>query len=552
MKKGFLDLDKILDNRIRLSILSILMIDDMVPFKEIKESLELTDGNLASHIKALEKAEYITIYKSFVGKKPNTEFKISKLGKKAFTEHLKKNNIFLSCYFEFQSTFKLNIMKIKSQKMIYFKIGFILLLILLLVIPNAMLQGLINERKGLANQTKVKIAETWGGKQQMHGPVLSIPYYQTIMYDDGNQNRVNGWYHILPDEMNIEGILNPNIRTLGIYDAIVYESDMNVDGVFNLDKLEKIQDKNSTIEFDKAILSASVKDINGISGGLNGNWNGETFEFEKGSPVQNIFPKGGFHHPVDLSESDNILPFDFNLKIKGTENITFIPTASTTNVNISSSWASPSFIGRSPSHDITNEGFTAQWSLNEHNRPFAGQWVNENVSLTSQKGFGVNLIHGVDHYQKNMRSAKYATLIIALTFMVYFFFEIIYKNKIHPIQYSLIGIALSLFYYLLLSFSEHISFSYSYIIAAIGTIGLITSYSITLVKDKKTVSVLFLILIALYSYIFVLLQLEDFALLAGSIGLFVILAIVMYLSRNMNWYQLHPEEGDNISQAILH
>jgi len=136
--------------------------------------------------------------------------------------------------------------------------------------------------------------------------------------------------------------------------------------------------------------------------------------------------------------------------------------------------------------------------------------------------------------------------------MVFFFFEIFYRNKIHPIQYSLIGVSLSLFYYLLLSFSEHISFSYSYMIAAIGTIGLITSYSITLVKKKKTVSILFLVLIALYSYIFVLLQLEDFALLAGSIGLFIILSIVMFLSRNMNWYQLHPDEEESLKPSIIH
>jgi len=191
-----------------------------------------------------------------------------------------------------------------------------------------MLQRLIWERKGLAENTKTKIAETWGGQQQLHGPVLSIPYYHIYTYDDGKQHRSNGWYHLLPDEMNIEGELNPDIRTLGIYDAIVYESDMQVDGMFNLKNIDKIKGENFVMEADKAILSASVKDFNGISGGLAGNWNGNEFQFEKGSPVPKLFPKGGFHHSIDLSDGKQLIPFDFNIKLKGTENISFIPTAS--------------------------------------------------------------------------------------------------------------------------------------------------------------------------------------------------------------------------------
>jgi len=316
----------------------------------------------------------------------------------------------------------------------------------------------------LAKETKIKIAETWGGKQQLYGPILSIPYSQTYVYDDGSKNRTTGWYHLLPEEMNIEGELAPDIRKLGIYEVIVYESDMHIDGAFDLSRLDKIKQEGHVVELDNAVLSASVKDITGISSGLSGNWMGETFEFEKGSPVPSIFPRGGFHYQTDLSDKSEQIAFDFNIKLKGTENIRFTPTAANTSVSIKSSWPSPSFIGRSPSQEISNEGFTAQWTLNEHNRPFAGQWINENMSISSQKSFGVNLIHGVDHYQKNMRSAKYATLIIALTFMVFFFFEIIYKNKIHPIQYSFIGIALSLFYFLCSFFHYCLDFDLQYLL----------------------------------------------------------------------------------------
>lgn len=442
-------------------------------------------------------------------------------------------------------------MKIKSQKMIYFKIGFILILILLLFIPNGMLQSLIWERQGLSKQTKQQVAESWGGAQKIIGPLLSVPYSIEGSYGDGSSYRTTGWYHLLPEALNIDATLNPEIKTLGIYDAIVYEADLKVDGAFNINEFEKIKHSNSVIEYDKAILSASVADMNGISKDIVGSWDKEAFSFDKGTPISKIFHSGGFHYKLNLDGDTNNYPFSFELALKGSENMNFVPYAANTNIQVNSTWPSPSFIGRSPNSEISKDGFQCQWKLNEHNRILPGAFQDDNANLISQKSFGVDLIHGVDHYQKNMRSAKYSTLIIALTFMVFFFFETMYKNKIHAIQYSLVGVALSLFYYLLLSFSEHISFSISYIIAACATIMLISTYSITLIKKKKSVFILTTILVCLYSYIFVLLQLEDFALIAGSIGLFIILAIVMYLSRNMNWYELGVSDKTTETQITI-
>ena len=441
-------------------------------------------------------------------------------------------------------------MKIKSQKMIYFKIGFILLLILLLLIPNGILRGLIWERQSLSEKTKDEIATTWGKAQNVYGPVISVPYYFDETYKDGSVYRNSGWYHLLPENLNIDGSLNPEIKKLGIYEAIVYEADLNIDGNFDLNEFEKIKHKEATIEFDKAILSASVEDMSGISKDIKGNLDGEEFKFEKGTPISNLFHRGGFHHALNLNPDETDVQFDFNVGMKGSENMSFTPFGATTNINLSSTWPSPSFKGRSPKSEISDEGFTCSWNLNEHNRVFPSAFQNDNAKLISQSTLGVNLIHGVDHYQKNMRSAKYAMLIISLTFMVFFFFEILYKNKVHPIQYSLIGLALSLFYYLLLSFSEHIPFSYSYLIAAFGTISIISLYSLTVITKKSSVFILFGILVGLYTYIFVLLQLEHFALIAGSIGLFVILSVVMYLSRNMNWYDLgNNSENEELVKA---
>lgn len=444
-------------------------------------------------------------------------------------------------------------MKIKSQRMIYFKIGFILLLILLLLIPNGILRSLIWERQSLAEQSKERIAESWGSSQKVNGPLISIPYYIDETYQDGNTHRTKGYYHILPETQDINGNLTPEIKKSGIYEAIVYEADLSIKGSFNLEQIDNIKDEKAVIEYDKAILSASVKDVNGISKEITGTWQDSEFKFEKGTPISNIFYKGGFHHKVDLSDDNEIWNYQFDIGLKGTENMSFTPYAANTNINLNSSWPSPRFIGRSPKSEISNEGFTCNWILNEHNRTLPAAFQNDNAKLIGQKSFGVDLIHGVDHYQKNMRSAKYAMLIITLTFMVFFFFEIMYKNKIHPIQYSLIGLALSLFYYLLLSFSEHIPFSYSYLIAAFGTISMISLYGLSVMEKKNSLFILFAILVGLYTYIFVLLQLEDFALIAGSIGLFVILSTVMYLSRNMNWYDIGIQDkrtGPDLSVDI--
>ena len=432
-------------------------------------------------------------------------------------------------------------MKIKSQKMIYFKIGFVLLLILLLMIPNGILRSLIWERQGLAEHTRQEISATWGGAQNIYGPVISVPYYYDETYKDGSTYRNSGWYHLLPENLDINGKLNPEIKKLGIYEAIVYEADLKVKGNFDINEFDKIKHKEAIIEYDKAIFSASVEDMNGISKDLKGKLAGVDFEFEKGTPIQ-LFFKGGFHHSFKLDKDSDMVNFDFDVGLKGTENMSFTPFGANTNINLSSTWPSPSFKGRSPKSEISPDGFTCSWNLNEHNRVFPAAFQNDNAKLIGQASLGVNLIHGVDHYQKNMRSAKYAMLIIVLTFLVFFFFEIMYKNKIHPIQYSLIGLALSLFYFLLLSFSEHIPFAYSYLIASFATISMISLYGITVIEKKSSVFILFGILVGLYTYIFVLLQLEDFALLAGSVGLFVILSAVMYLSRNMNWYDLGIQE----------
>ncbi len=203
-------------------------------------------------------------------------------------------------------------------------------------------------------------------------------------------------------------------------------------------------------------------------------------------------------------------------------------------------WIGP--IAEVPGRKITEDGFTANWNVFYFGRNFPQAFreidrPNAQAEL-GRSAFGVALFQPVDHYQKSNRAIKYAVLFIALTFLAFFLFEVIYKLKIHPLQYLLVGVAMSLFYLLFLSLSEHTEFLLSYIVAATATVGLITGYCSKVLGQRKRALVLGGFLTTLYAYLFVLLQNEDYSLLLGAIALFLVLSAVMYLTRNIDWYDL--------------
>ena len=219
-------------------------------------------------------------------------------------------------------------------------------------------------------------------------------------------------------------------------------------------------------------------------------------------------------------------------------------------MNISSSWDTPSFIGSflPADRNIEADGFQANWKIFHLNREYPQQWTDGEFNLGSS-AFGTRLMFPVDHYQKSTRSVKYAIMFIALTFIIFFLCEILSKIRIHPIQYLLVGIGLVIFYTLLLSFSEHINFELAYGISTMAIVGLITFYSRSVLGSYKLALVVGGALTSLYVYLFFTLQMEDYSLLLGSLGLFVILALIMYLSRNINWYRVagndKPDELDS-------
>jgi inner membrane protein len=240
--------------------------------------------------------------------------------------------------------------------------------------------------------------------------------------------------------------------------------------------------------------------------------------------------------PASLANTHGPLDFSATVQLKGSGDLLFVPTGKTTTVNAASSWSNPSFTGSylPDLRAIKDSGFTADWKVLYLNRNYPQQW-KDHVHDMNTSAFGVDLIVPVDAYQQTTRSVKYAILIILLTFTAFFLIEWVYRRPIHSFQYALVGLALCLFYTLLLSFSEYIGFNNAYLVAAIATVLLIAWFVRSILQSSKMSLFIGALLTLLYGFIFTLIQLQDYALLMGSIGLFITLGIVMYFSRKIKW-----------------
>lgn len=225
------------------------------------------------------------------------------------------------------------------------------------------------------------------------------------------------------------------------------------------------------------------------------------------------------------------------LDLKGSTQLFFVPTGKDTEVTLEGPWANPSFDGEflPETRLVTDTSFKATWKILHYNRPFSQAWTEAGTALTGAD-FGARLLIPVDQYQKSIRTAKYGVLIILLTFVSLFLVEIIQKIRIHSFQYLLIGVALIIYYTLLLSFSEHLGYNLAYLISSLATVMLVSLYTRTFLSNWLMVSFFFGVISFFYGFIFVIIQLQDYSLLLGSIGLFLVIAAIMYFSRNIKWY----------------
>ncbi|MBY0433429.1 MAG: cell envelope integrity protein CreD [Cyclobacteriaceae bacterium] len=431
-------------------------------------------------------------------------------------------------------------------------IGF---LVLLLLIPSSWIQSLIQERQQRAAEVIHEIASKWSGPQTVAGPVLVVPFvrYEKIKHVQNGiaveeVNEIVERAYFLPDKLGISGTIAPQVRHRGIFDAVVYDASLNMQASFESLDFTRWNIPDNQVRWKEAAIMIGINDLRGISENPVVKLNQKPIASEPQSQIGVDFndsnsaqtsPSGISANPGWASRDDVNGQVDVTLQIKGSERLYLVPVGKTTTVSLSGSWGSPSFEGAflpTQQPEISDNGFTAGWKVLSFNRPFQQQWVGDAQQLGGSS-FGVRLELPADQYQKSIRTAKYGQLIIILAFTALFLVEITSRIRIHPFQYILVGVALIIYYTLLLSLSEHVGYDVAYAIASFFTIGLVSFYATTFLPKRQLVILFSILMSIFYLFIFVIIQAQDFSLLLGSIGLFMIVAAIMYFSRNIKWYR---------------
>jgi inner membrane protein len=429
------------------------------------------------------------------------------------------------------------------------KLLFVGLLTLVLLIPAVWIMALIEERQERAEGVVDEIAEKWSGRQTLGGPILVVPYTvsETVRSSAGDERTVQHteYAYFLPEQLTITGKVEPEVLSRGIFDAVVYRSTLSTRATFKAPDFESLEISPDVVQWANTRFVVGIKDLGGISVPPVVSVGGTTLETE---PIADIYGRDNVsvHNASPgiasktgwLSAADFKPDVEFTLNLKGSQTLNFIPAGKATTVNLEGAWGDPSFDGRFlPETRTVNEAdFSAQWNILHYNRPFPQQWTGNQKVLEGSE-FGVNLLVPIDQYQKSMRTSKYAILIILLTFVSLFMVEIIRKIRIHPFQYALIGAALIIYYTLLLSISEHLGFNAAYWIATAATVLLVSWYARTFLNEASHTILFSLMLTVFYAFIFVIILQQDFSLLIGSIGLFLVIGLLMYFSRKITWYK---------------
>ncbi|WP_159799350.1 cell envelope integrity protein CreD [Flavobacterium sp. MK4S-17] len=440
-----------------------------------------------------------------------------------------------------------------NQKTSFFQSGtakiiMVGLLTLILLIPLEFVKGLIKERAQRQQEVVEEINDKWGRHVYLYGPMLKVPYtvYEEESLIDEKTKQVvtkrspkTEYAYFFPEELKSDIKVNTEEKSRNNYQSVIFKSDINIKGSFIKPDISNRDIPSENMQWDKASIIIRTNNIKGIKGEVSINFGSNKYTFE---PVAINNGKDSTSSlatlPIDAGAllQNNTAPFTMAISYNGSRNIAFVPVGKITEASMVSNWHSPSFGGNflPENKTITEKGFTADWKISYLNRPFPQQHFDGLPDL-SEFSFNVDFMIPVDQYLQNERASKYGFLVIGLTFLIFFLIQAISKISIHIFQYTMIGLALIMFYTLLISITEHSSFTLAYIIAGCSVVAMIGLYSISILKNIKFPVFIAASLSALYTFIYVIIQLENYALLVGSIGLFLILGAVMYFSRKIDW-----------------
>lgn len=452
------------------------------------------------------------------------------------------------------------------QKTLFIKALITSLLAILLLIPIRMIHSTVGERQARQSQVRNDISESFSGAQQIAGPVLVLPYveeYKETVWEDepvsgGDTHRVrrehtrkrSGRRILLPERADFDLEADTDFKRRGLFKVLIYGLSGTIQGHFELSPEPHIQRKaeDSHIIWGQPFLSLSLTDTRGLSRAPTLQWEGTELVFAQGTGLGAGQPNG-LHALLPRIEPGRArtIRYSIDLGLRGTESVRFEPLAGTTRIALASSWPHPSFQGRflpdPEDQQIDGDGFSASWEVTElattAPRTFlADLKANKHCVSGCPEWLGVRFIEPVDVYSMADRALKYAFLFVALSFATFFLFELLKALRIHPAQYLLVGLALAIFFLLLLSLSEHIPFGLAYLVSAVASIGLQGFYLSHVLGSVKRGIGFAGLLGALFSALYGLLVAEDIALLMGSLLLFGLLTAAMVMTRKLDWFAI--------------
>jgi inner membrane protein len=417
---------------------------------------------------------------------------------------------------------------------------------LVLLVPLLLLQGVVTERAQRRERTESEIFQSWGGRQTLAGPVLTVPYVSRSVDANGKRVETVTAAHFLPGALTIHTDLQPQTRSRGMYQVTVYDARLSISGTFDAPDFSGLRVGTSDILWDQAFLSLELQDLRSLQEKILLSWGSARIAMRSGHGSLGIFPgEIRANLPMSPGARAGTLPFSFDLALRGGGSISFLPLGDETRVRVRSSWPSPSFTGAflPANRSLRADGFDADWRVVSTARAWPQRWLDSDGRETSlmDTAFGVSLMSPVQTYLEVTRALKYGLLFLVLPFCTLFLFEVLARRRIHPVQYLLIGLADCVFYLLLLALAEHTGFVPAYLAAAAACTGLVTLYTVAVVRGTAGIAML-PVLGACYGFLGLVLSSEDNALLLGATGLFLLLGAAMFLTRKVDWYRKERSE----------
>jgi inner membrane protein len=424
-------------------------------------------------------------------------------------------------------------------------------LALSLQIPIGMIDGTIAERRMRRAEAIDDVTSTWGKRQIVRGPFLVVPYLrrwsEKVTEDKVEKTVIReaaGRRYVLPESLDVEGSLATEVRRRGIFDVPLYVARLALHGAIRIPDTADFPTDTVAIGWDRMTLALGLSDPRAIRENPTLEWAEQQSPLEPGAGAVDLLD-AAVHGIVGVdpaTAAGSRVPFAMTLAIAGSDGIAILPAGSDTDLRLSSTWPDPSFDGAylPVTRSVNAIGFEATWKVLRLARTFPPSWDGGDVHLPAldETLLGVRLLSPLDAYTTTDRTVKYELLFITLTFGAFFLIEVMAKLRVHPVQYLLVGLALCLFYLLLLSLAEHTGFGFSYAVASLAIAGLVTGYSRSVLGSRARSAAVAAVVGGLYVYLFILVRIQDYALLVGSLGLFVVLAIVMFLTRRIDWYRL--------------